>query len=255
MNGSQQLLTEIAHCSIAKAIRFGDFPDSVQCHKIVSLQTGSSFQLPEPWSGRMDIAQLLFISSNPSIDELEKYPDQSWESHLTTDFFHNRFTSATGWVKNGLYPLLQNDTYRQKHVRFWACTRARACEILQKGKNLIVPGIDFALTEVVHCKSRNEMGVKESQDFCSQRYLERVLSVSVAKVLIVYGKPAKDALHRRLGHLMTPQPQGLSLASIGDSPRMLVFLPHPNERGSKKSLKDNVGDDGLSLIRAHLEAK
>ena len=36
------------------------------CHKIVSSQN-SSFQLPEAWNGHLDTAEILFISSNPSI--------------------------------------------------------------------------------------------------------------------------------------------------------------------------------------------
>jgi hypothetical protein len=118
----------------------------------------------------------------------------------------------------------------------------------------IKAGIDFALTEVVHCKSRKERGVPEALNFCVERYLQRVLTISAASVLIIYGKHAKDAVRRRYGTLMVPQPHGLSLASIGDTQRMLVFLPAPNERGSLKKLKANVGDEGLSMIRAHLEA-
>lgn len=86
MDDFRQLLSEISHCSVADAIRSGSSPVAVPCHKIVGLQTGSLFQLPEPWSGQIDIARLLFISSNPSINELEEYPEKSWELHRTTDF-------------------------------------------------------------------------------------------------------------------------------------------------------------------------
>jgi hypothetical protein len=41
---------------------------------------------------------------------------------------------------------------------------------------------------------------------------------------------------------------------IGDRPRMQVFLPHPNERGSKKTVGAKVGAKGLTLIRAHMRA-
>jgi hypothetical protein len=90
------LLGEIVHCSVANEIRFGT-SISCPCHKIVRLQTSASFQLPEPWSGQIDVAPILFISSSPSIDELELYPDQSWDSDRTADFFYNRFNSSAGW--------------------------------------------------------------------------------------------------------------------------------------------------------------
>lgn len=207
---------------------------------------GTTFQLPEPWSGQIDIAPLLFISSNPSIDELEEYPDQFWGLSRTIDFFHNRFTSDAGWVNDGLCVLQRNGS-RGKWVRFWASARGRASEILGKKRNEIVPGVDFALTEIVHCKSRKEEGVNEAQDFCSERYLKRVLSISAAKVLIVYGKPAREAIHRCLGPVMN-----LSLVAVGNCQRMLVFLPGPNARGPRKTLEANIGQDGLSRIRTHL---
>lgn len=84
MTDFQQLLMEISHCSVAAEIR------SEQCecgpyHKIVKLQSSTSFQLSEPGSGRLNTAPMLFINSNPSIAELEMYPDDSWESERIID--------------------------------------------------------------------------------------------------------------------------------------------------------------------------
>jgi hypothetical protein len=53
MGDFHELLGAIAHCAIANAIRSGVSPDSAPCHKVVNLQPGSSFQLPEPWSGQL----------------------------------------------------------------------------------------------------------------------------------------------------------------------------------------------------------
>ncbi len=249
MLSHHQLLNEIAHCSIANAIRSEDSTVSVPCGKIVHLQTGTSFQLPEPWSGQIDTAPLLFISSNPSINELEVYPDESWEDLKTIDFFQSRFTSENAWVVAGR--ALQRSGSRSRGVAFWGHARNRAREILRRE---IKPGIDFALTEVVHCKSRKEIGVAEAQNFCSQRYLDKVISVSAAKVLIVYGKCAEAAIRDYRGSVIVPQEHGLSLVSIGGKLRILVFLPHPNNRGSQKTLIANIGDKGLSSIRAHISS-
>ena len=132
MGDFRHLLSEISHCSVADAIRSGSSPVAVPCHKIVGLQTGSLFQLPEPWSRQIDIARLLFIRSNPSINELEEYPKKSWELHRTTDFFHNRFTSPAGWVIDRR-ALLRNGL-RSAPVQFWRAARDRTAEILQKGR-------------------------------------------------------------------------------------------------------------------------
>ncbi|WP_263375720.1 uracil-DNA glycosylase family protein [Granulicella aggregans] len=252
MSELQQLLGEISHCPVVREIRLGNSTSSCACRQIVSVQTGADFQVPEPWSGQIDIAPLLFISSNPSIDEHEDYPYASWEFSKTADFFSNRFALASGWVKDGLYPRQIDGSWSKDWVRFWASARGRSREILQRK---IEPGIDFALTEVVHCKSRREYGVSEARDECANRYLQRVISVSAAKLLIVYGKQAEGVVRRHFGPAMTALGHGLSLILIGDRPRMLVFLPHPNERGSKKTVESNVGTKGLTLIRAHVKGR
>lgn len=252
MESARKLLEEIARCSIACDIRSGSKAHQA-CSTIVGLQTGDAFQLPEPWSGRIDTAPILFISSNPSIDPLEKYPDESWEAELIIDFFQNRFTSKVGWVNKGLYAL-RRDGSRTDWVRFWASARSRASEILGKEKNAIVPGVDFALTEVVHCKSRNEVGVREAQDCCSNRYLTRVISVAAAEILVVFGEIAADAMRRRFGSSIEGV-NGLCVASMEGKTRVVAFLPHPNERGSKKSIEGSIGTSGLSLIRSHLKGE
>jgi hypothetical protein len=194
----------------------------------------------------------LFISSNPSIDDLEEYPDRFWGSDRIIDFFNNRFTSDAVWVRDGLYAL-RRDGSRSPWVRFWAAARSRASEVLDKSREQIVPGIDFALTEVVHCKSRKEEGVREAQMCCAERYLERVLSLSPAKVIIVYGKRAENAIRNYFSAKMGTLPNNVWHLSIGRQSKMLVFLPHPNESGSRKALQENVGCAGLSQIRAHLK--
>jgi len=253
VNEAQQLLIEISSCPVAASIRTGqDGP----CQKIVSSQTGISFQRPEPWSGRLDIAPILFLSSNPSIDEEETYPDASWEAERITDFFQNRFSSPAGWVDSHLCALKRDGT-RTDWVRYWAAARARTSEILGKPKTEVKLGIDFALTEVVHCKSRNQMGVREALECCSQRYLERVLAISAARVMIVYGEYARYAVCRRYdsGIVSWCLPNKLAEFRLGDRSKILVFLPAPNERGSEKTLIANIRSEGISIVRSYLKSQ
>jgi hypothetical protein len=245
-----QLLTEITNCPEAKRVRSGNLGGSSHCHKIVSSQSGSSFQLPEPWSGRIDEVPLLFVSSNPSIDDEERYPDEGWDSELTIDFFRNRFDTSKDWVKGGLHPLLKKGGWRKTYVHFWASARARAAEVYQKDRKAVELGIDFALTEVVHCKSRDEEGVLEAMGECADRYLKRVISISAAKVLIIYGSHAKKAMLHCLGSELDTQK--LNLVPITDSQRMLIFLRHPGCFGRKETVADKYGDEGLLKLRGHM---
>jgi hypothetical protein len=220
------------------------------CRTIVTSQAGTTFLFPEPWVGEIEHAPILFISSNPSIDEQEEFPndiEKKWTPELTTDFFQNRFGLTADWVKDG--KVLRRDGSRGKSVRFWASARSRVSELMQE-KDKIEPGIDFAITEVVHCKSRRETGVREAQEFCSGRYLKKILDVSVARVLIVYGRVARDVICRYLGQ--PKEKMLLDAVDIAGIPRMFVFLPHPNSRGTKKTLEANLGKD-LPRVRAHLK--
>ena len=87
------LLIEISHCPIAKSIIENRSQEN-PCREIVlsqDIETISDFQLPEPWSGQISIAPLLFLSSNPSISLTEQYPLWSWSDEAITDYFIHRF--------------------------------------------------------------------------------------------------------------------------------------------------------------------
>ena len=62
----------------------------------------------------------------------------------------------------------QNGDY-SKSVPFWREVRGRAAELYQR-KNA-KPGLDYALTEVLHCKSRNNEGVASAVDECAKSLL------------------------------------------------------------------------------------
>lgn len=256
MAHTQQLLMEIYNCPIAASIRAGQPGPRQKCEKIVLAQTGMIFQPPEPWSGQIDKAPILFLSSNPSISEEEMYPNPSWETERITEFFQNRFDSPSGWVDSHLCAL-KRDGARTGWVRYWAAARARVSELLGKPKAEIKVGVDFALTEVVHCKSRGQEGVFEALDFCSESFLDRVLSMSAAHVIVVYGDHAKRAVHGRYGFGITRQswPEQLAQFHIGGRSRVLVFLPAPNARKVPKTLIANIESEGISIVRSYLESR
>ncbi len=108
-----------------------------------------SFHVPEPWSGHIQNAAVLFVSSNPPIDPAEAYPVGDWEDHSRVDFSADRFDRrAVPWVNRRLRPLsaTASPAHRDKGTRFWFAARARASELLERPAE---PGAAFALTEVV----------------------------------------------------------------------------------------------------------
>lgn len=252
MTDVEQLLIDISHCPVAAAVRSGQVGCD-PCQNIIRSQKASTFQLPEPWSGRIDVAPILFLSSNPSIDELEMYPDSSWEPNQVIDFFQNRFSSPSRWVTR--LCALRKDGTRTRWVKFWAAARARVSEILEKPKAEIRPGIDFALTEVVHCKSRKEVGVKDARSFCSNLYLERVLSIAAANTIIVFGEHAKQTVRDRYSdaEIKWHIPGRVGEFTIANRTRILVFLPAPNAYGPEKTLDAQIGREGLLFLRCYFQ--
>ena len=98
------LLLEISRCS--EVIQCLKWNPEHPCSKIIGLQGSASYaehQLPEPCSGQINIAPILFISSNPSISEDEIFPTGSWKDSDIVDFYQHRFGGGKDlWVKDGL---------------------------------------------------------------------------------------------------------------------------------------------------------
>jgi hypothetical protein len=225
------------------------------CNTVVQSQSTyypnetNHFQPPEPWRGHLDTAPLLFISSNPSIGTGAGYPDMSWTEDALEDYFTKSFGGGTReWIRDGTRVLLSDGAYA-KATAFWAAIKQRAIELFGRA---VVPGMDYALTEVVHCKSRSEAGVAEAINECASRYLPRVLAASSARVIVVLGRPAGNALRSWLakqsgmavGIPATIIEQTLTTASPS---RTFVFAPHPNARQRRKLSETLTADDLLRL--------
>ena len=78
----KSLLDEIANCHYARQC-LEDSAAENPCRKIVEYQNTlgiTKFHIPEPWSGQIEKAPILFLSSNPSIGGDEAYPTWDWSS-------------------------------------------------------------------------------------------------------------------------------------------------------------------------------
>lgn len=228
---SRRLLLEIAHCrNIDLCLRSGD--SSHPCYEIVRSQRvdrASDFQCPEPWNGRIETAPILFISSNPSISDIEQHPTLTWSDQGIVDYFSNRFGHGHKlWIKDGRYTLLNDDSYSGS-VAFLASVRQRAAELLDRPAADVMPGVDYALAEIVRCKSRSETGVSAAAAECSSRYLRQTMEVSGAKLMACLGKTAERAMREFIG--VDSKERVIGPVDVGGRPRLVAFLPHPNSRG------------------------
>lgn len=142
--------------------------------------------------------------------------------------------------------LLDVNGERHAAVSFWASVRARAEEILGRPP---VPGMDYALTEVVHCGSRQEHKVERALDQCLVRYLEPVLSISSARVVVVLGSHAASAFPDLPAN---PEFGLIGAFRLGRRERLVLRLPHPNRIGPPKTVSAYVTSDGLAKLSSAL---
>lgn len=242
------LLNEIAHCPHVNFCIQNPLVEH-PCREIVFSQSFSilnEYQVPEPWSGRIEQAPILFLSSNPSISSVEDYPRWSWSDDAIDDFFNNRFGGGRKvWTLDGRKSLQKDGTYSGS-VKFWSAVRQRAIELFQRN---VSPGNDYAITEIVHCKSVSEIGVKKAQNHCVQNYLKKVLEISSARVVVVLGSSAREAMQAEFNI-----PKDVSLfgsIAIGGREKLITFLPHPNARRNR-TFANCLKFDELESLRALL---
>lgn len=93
------------------------------------------------------------------------------------------------------------------------------------------------MSEIVHCKSHDEIGVGPAVSECSERYLRRLLDASAALVVVVVGRHARRAMRKAPGpESGTPEWSALDGRHVD-----IFFVPHPAANGRKK-LRDTVSD-------------
>lgn len=190
-----------------------------QYKKIVQHQINlgiKDMHLPEPWNGHISDAKILFISSNPSIDPKEDFPTKNWSKTDVVNFFDNRFVnSAKGSVS-----------------KFWKGIAKYTSwiypEDTKEMSKLAILDKYVAMTEVVHCKSKNEIGIKKCRDL-ELPFLSQILEEFNGEIVIFVGKFAKESYEKNK-NLFIKTSHKCKIAEIY----------HPNARGltDKKRKKD-----------------
>ena len=231
------------------------------CAGVVSEQSDNSdgeYQVPEPWTGHIETAPILFIGSNPGIHQIEYFPRNDWSDPNTIDFFTCRFDRDAGYTyqkPNGgaqyvkVYGPGGTPETAGHWVRFWSMIKNHATVILQDRP---VPGIDYAITEMVHCKSNNEAGVRAALSHCSQKWMPAVMEHSGAAIVVLLGDHARDAAAGLWG--LDPSQRVQFDILIAGWKRAAVILPHPNFRGKRK-IEDYVSHVQLEQLRALVREK
>lgn len=250
---NRDLLLQISRCPLVEE-QFRAPSLAQPCSALINAQrplARGSHQVPEPWSGRLESAPILFFGSNPSINPVEIFPTELWPNDDIVDFFANRFGGGQKeWVRE-LRVLRHDGTHGppSESVRFWAGCRSRATELLGRQA---VEGVDFAISEVVHCKSQRERvdakaATKLAARTCSDRYLRAVMGLSPARVIVSFGGIADSEIRRTFD-----LPAG-RYAQSGD--RHFIFLDHPAGRGALKKAGSVLTTEQRKAVRDALNQR
>ncbi len=208
---AKALALEISSCGEApKALNDESHP----CHDVVKWQAtqwklpilqieNSKMHRPEAWTGDIVNAPILFLSSNPSFDPDENYPnwqmnEDEWPIEKVADFSVKRFTSeikrgygaSDGLTASQVDRTISKSGELLHKVTYWNWARNMAAYIHSRDITKVSAHSDYAMTEIVHCKSKGENGVKKARLKCKDKFLERILEISKAELIIISGKHA-----------------------------------------------------------------
>lgn len=182
------------------------------CHKVVAWQAnqfqpaiakviGSQLQRPEPWTGDLGTAKIMFLSSNPSFNPEENFPNwnqEQWSQENISLFGAERFTKSRDRLfgaidspdKSTRDRTIGVDGNLSKEVKHWRWVRRYTAFVLEKDISETSAISDYVMTELVHCKSFDEFGVMQALSHCSLKWFERIMDISPANLIFVGGKPA-----------------------------------------------------------------
>jgi hypothetical protein len=105
------------------------------------------------------------------------------------------------------------------------------------------PGRDYVLSEVVHCKSRDRIGVREAVGQCTGRWLARVLAAAGAVVVVVLGEDAGAAVREHLGLVKS------CVHHAEASGRHFLFLPAPGS-DKRRRISNCIDSSERATLRA-----
>lgn len=246
------------------------------CHKVVHSQDQfeGPFQVPEAWAGKLETAKVVFLSSNPAISAgvpdapanykrlAEMYPTADWDDAHIADFMLNRFDSERGWVNERLQHLKVDDVSRGRVEGYWSWVKQQTETLVGADRPWYE---NVAMTEIVHCKSGSEEGVKEAADHCSSVHMDRVLSATPANLIIAVGIQARDRLLRAYPEVARKFPrfgqddkatgrvdpsESIIEMHLGGKPRTICYLWHNSARFPKITDLTTMYPDDFGRLQA-----
>ena len=136
--------------------------------------------------------------------------------------------------------------HNTRAVKYWTSAIKWTAGLL--GRTNVSPGTHFAITELVHCKSREAEGFKDAKCQCITRYLDDVLTYSGAKIIICPGKKVEEVIRLKYG-ICIGKMQAIEL--FGNK---VYFLFPPRAVGHIGRYDNFLTKEELGELRDHLNS-
>ena len=223
------------------------------CDRIIKDQavSGGARHAPEPWSGHFRNAPVIFIGLNPRFLPGIDFPSPGDADETLIDFFDGRFDGPDPAIKDGVCPRLPDGGYSEAN-NYWQSVKFLAEWALDK---VVEPGVDYALTEVVHCcSSEGKLAYGTVGRECSARYFRLVMEEARnSKIWFALGTQAQEAIRVHMDFRDVDECSRLKTVEIGGSEKLVVFLNHPSARQPLRTLFPSPAE--MRRIRKHVSAR
>lgn len=241
---AQKIAWDIINCGLCNAPNTNSVCNPL--YRSQSCSTLQDFQIPEPWNGDIINAPILFVGLNPGFTKDELYPkvgNTYWSQSngaidiaKVEDFFENRFNGFYVKHSNGRRFRIMTTSLQEKIIRgrtFWGYIKSVADKILNTSNSN--PGVDFAITEIVHCKSKNIACIPaKCYEECLNKHFDNILSIAQnLKFIVIIGQPARERISKHLG-IASPDKYQWYNIKIYNRSIQIIFVDHNAGGGSAK---------------------
>ena len=239
-SNAKNIAWEIINCGLQNAPN----PNS-ECNALYKSQRCTSiadFQIPEPWNGDIENAPILFVGLNPGFLDVELYPklgnpywtlaNGKFDTAKVEDFFEHRFNSSYQYVQYPNKTKIAPNKYKSLRGRtFWAYVKSIADKILNTSNSN--PGVDFAITEIVHCKSKDISCIHSNcYNICFKNHFDNILSIAQnLQYIVVLGRPTRDRISNYFGISSASKNQWYNV-NLNNKIIKIIFVDHNAARGA-----------------------
>jgi uracil-DNA glycosylase len=118
------------------------------------------------------------------------------------------------------------EVYAHRSILHWSSIRKTVAKIYGRSVDNVIPGADYAMTEIVHCKTKETFCKNKPHSECADRYLDKLVGVSGAKVILVVGAAAEKIVRRRY-HIANDKQKVKKDVEINGRKFDFIFIANP----------------------------